>query len=85
MLKNYKSYVVNVTTTAAEAIPRNKGRRAMIMHNQGSADVKWYLDDKNTAFVTLKAGETMHLPYSAMNAVTMLTDSGTSTVTVLEG
>lgn len=82
---NYKSSLVSVTTTVAEALPLNKDRTNLILFNQGTETVQVYFDANSTIYFEIEANKGAHFFGGApINVINVITASGTSTLSVLE-
>jgi hypothetical protein len=81
--RNYQSTLVSVTTSETALLGVNAYRKALILFNQGAADVQVYFDSNSTIYYTLEAGQGMHFPEAPINALNAKTSSGTASVTVM--
>lgn len=81
---NFKSTVVALTTSAAEVLPQNKNRSALLLFNQSAETVRWYFDANSTVYFELEGGKGMYFPDAPINQINALTTSGTANLSVME-
>ncbi len=84
MAHNFKSSLFSATTTAAEVLPTNNNRKALILFNQGAGTVQWYFGSDSTVYFELASGAHVHFPEAPLNSIYAKTASGAASLSVME-
>ena len=74
------------TLTAAEVLPYDDERKALLLFNQSASEtVQFYFEDNNTMYFEIEPQKGIHLPEAPMNQIKAKTVSGTANLTVMVG